>query len=561
MTAAHELVQRRFEVDVYERRKIPGGKARSFEAPNGLPAEHGFRFFPGFYRHLRDTMQRIPYGGARLGVRGNLKTVRHVQLFQEVGGPIVFPTRLWRWDTVWLRSIRLGPPHFFTANTGFSRHDIVFIGGLLRKLLKACAERRFAIFEMENWWDFSEAAGRSEQYQRMLRALTRSLVAARAEELSVRTGGYILLQLQLAGLRWRGDLTSVLNGPTSSVWIDPWRRHLEGRGVRFHFGWTVEEIHYLDGRIQEVIVTDEHDAGQAVRVPWYVSALPAEVMLKLVTPAIARAEPGLANLDKLQLRWMNGVMFYLRRDVPLVHGHSIYVDSPWALTSISQKQFWDGVELGSVGGVKVSGVLSVDVSDWETDGVVWHKPAKQCSKREIEHEVLTQMRLHLAGTDWAHALDDGNIVTSFIDDDIVLPNLDEATINLEPLLINTAGSWAYRPEAATKIHNLFLASDYVRTYTDLATMEGANEAARRAVNGILDRSRSTEPKCEVWPLHDPGGLFTWWRRLDRSRLMRANLPAFEQATDLIDQLAERLQKRLKALSDAPVDARRAPGQR
>ena len=40
--------------------------------------------------------------------------------------------------------------------------------------------------------------------------------------------------------------------------------------------------------------------------------------------------------------------------------------------------------------------------------------------------------------------------------------------------------------AVTAIPNLFLASDYIQTYTDLATMEGANEAARRAVNGILD---------------------------------------------------------------------------
>ena len=75
--------------------------------------------------------------------------------------------------------------------------------------------------------------------------------------------------------------------------------------------------------------------------------------------------------------------------------------------------------------------------------------------------------------------------------------------NLEPLLINTAGSWENRPEAGTAIENLFLAADYVRTHTDLATMEGANEAARRAVNGILDRSGSTQPRCEVWPLSEP----------------------------------------------------------
>ncbi len=117
------------------------------------------------------------------------------------------------------------------------------------------------------------------------------------------------------------------------------------------------------------------------------------------------------------------------------------------------------------------------------------------------------------------------------------------TVNLERLLVNTAGSWAHRPEAVTEIKNLFLASDYVRTYTDLATMEGANEAARRAVNGILDRSQSTRPRCKVWPLSDPGGLFTLWRRMDRAQLRRANLPAFHQATELIDQLAGRLHER------------------
>src|SRR3954453_1865981 len=46
--------------------------------------------------------------------------------------------------------------------------------------------------------------------------------------------------------------------------------------------------------------------------------------------------------------------------------------------------------------------------------------------------------------------------------------------NLEPLFINTIGCWQYRPREATEIENLFLASDYVKTDTDLATMEGAN---------------------------------------------------------------------------------------
>src|ERR687891_1064650 len=69
LTAAHELAERGFEVVVLEARDIPGGKARSLPVPGSgtggradLPAEHGFRFFPGFYRHRPDTMARIPDG-------------------------------------------------------------------------------------------------------------------------------------------------------------------------------------------------------------------------------------------------------------------------------------------------------------------------------------------------------------------------------------------------------------------------------------------------------------------------------------------------------------------
>jgi hypothetical protein len=84
------------------------------------------------------------------------------------------------------------------------------------------------------------------------------------------------------------------------------------------------------------------------------------------------------------------------------------------------------------------------------------------------------------------------------------------------LLINTADSWKDRPEATTRIANLMLAADYVRTNTDLATMEGANEAARRAVNAILDATGSNAPRCAVFKLTEPA-ILRHARRLDRLR--------------------------------------------
>src|SRR5213593_4319290 len=69
LSAAHELAERGFQVHVYERKPVLGGKARSIPVPDSgsggradLPGEHGFRFFPGFYKHVIDTMRRIPYG-------------------------------------------------------------------------------------------------------------------------------------------------------------------------------------------------------------------------------------------------------------------------------------------------------------------------------------------------------------------------------------------------------------------------------------------------------------------------------------------------------------------
>ena len=76
----------------------------------------------------------------------------------------------------------------------------------------------------------------------------------------------------------------------------------------------------------------------------------------------------------------------------------------------------------------------------------------------------------------------------------------------------------------TRIANLMLAADYVRTTTDLATMEGANEAARRAVNAILDATGSPASRCALFDLTEPAVL-RHARRLDRLRWWLFRRPA------------------------------------
>ena len=71
------------------------------------------------------------------------------------------------------------------------------------------------------------------------------------------------------------------------------------------------------------------------------------------------------------------------------------------------------------------------------------------------------------------------------------------------LLINTIGSWYKRPQASTAIPNLFLASDYVQTNIDLATMEGANESARAAVTALMEAAGSKASPPRMYRLFEP----------------------------------------------------------
>src|SRR6187549_1210368 len=96
LSAAHELAERGFAVTVYERQSAFGGKARSMSAPGSgtdgrrdLPGEHGFRFFPGFYKHVTDTMRRIPLAGGR-SCYDNLVTATRIVLARAGK-----PERLW----------------------------------------------------------------------------------------------------------------------------------------------------------------------------------------------------------------------------------------------------------------------------------------------------------------------------------------------------------------------------------------------------------------------------------------------------------------------------------
>jgi len=770
LTAAHELIERDFEVHVIERRAVHGGKALSRRVQGDLPTEHGFRFFPGWYRHLPDTLKRIPYKGRRELYEGrtvfdNLTSVDSNLLIWYDRDPAEAPMHLPRsLDQLKamssflldMRRLELAP-----AEISF------FFSRLATFLMTPEAERRER-FQNITWWQFLEADDKSRGFKDLISATTRNMVAAKATEASA----YTICQL---ALRTLSDAVSsvdrVLNGPTSEKWIEPWVEYLEGRGVHFHNGWELTDIHfkereplvdsldygcvqvdnlrrlrhlfapmgsslrglvalnpgdpgagtkrhalrrsfyenanaygalletirladgingalaafvpqaliafqslwkiatgvvtlhdrlwlsdpqrvtepsaeseaavkeraelvvklsqlglpslgaspdrevegtpftwalelfellngvagiqdlwiyaphpaegesegkaeddqrfeshfaqmrgYVDTIFDAAVMTRMDDIARNVERAWnvkrpparakyFVMALPVEQMAYHVNRSMTakQHDPELEKIVRLadHTDWMAGIQFYLRQGVDLGRGHLVAMDSEWGLTAIEQSQFWDDLKTWPEG---VKAVVSVDVSAWDKRGRFVQKEAFNCTDAEIAREVWQQLCTALSSDEGRHRLEDHMLIggklkkgVSFNIDDSIVDLSDRrkqgayerarsarasATVeqprpfadsvpyvygprlryNVEPLLINRVGSHALRPTAKTKISNLFLASDYVKTETDLACMEGANEAARRAVNALLLVSGVQERPCEVWDFGIPSGV-------------------------------------------------------
>ena len=519
LSAAHELVERGFEVEVYEKSAVVGGKARSVtKAGSGtggrrdFPGEHGFRFFPGFYQHVTDTMRRIPFGTNLNGVLDNLVNAPESAVAQEGKPFFTFLTHQPKTIEDWQLILH---DWFTQAELGISPADGAFFLDRLLDVMSMCNDRRLAELEASRWWDFIDAANRSPAYQKLLATgLTRSLVAMVAQIANTRTVSTILIQMLMTLASQFGTLDRVLNGPTSDVWITPWETRLIGKGVKIFKNSAIDRFDF-DGTVITDAVVNLPTGPAMVRGDYYLLAVPAEVAATLFNAQMTKKAPSLANVAKLEVRWMNGIQFYLRRNVSGCHGHINLADSTWALTCIAQPQFWPGTNLLQYGNGEVAGLISVDISDWLTPGnKTTNKPAAQCgSAQEVADEAWAQLVAHFQNS--VDPLTNADRLDWFLDPDINFPvPLGEFVVNREPLLINTVGSWANRPDAVTGIDNLFLASDYVRTNTNLATMEGANEAARRAVNGILSRAGSTAQPCEVWELREPA-IFDPLKKIDQ----------------------------------------------
>lgn len=562
LTAAHELLKRGYWVDIYEARELPGGKARSLavkqaEYPTAntkkpLPSEHGFRFFPGFYQHLDDTMEDIPYKDRT--VLSNLQCIKNFNLMRRGKNLVQTKTCLPVGPLQFIKRVKLWTSK---KHLGLSLKELFAFNLRMLRLCTSCDKRFEEQYERISWWEFLKAEKYSADYKQFFANGMRILVAADPLRASAKTIGRINEQLILDSIKGRAD--RLLKAPTNQAWIFPWiSLLLKNDRFRIFLNSPVKEVRFdkisntitaLDfaGQIedksscqvtqcvdnQEIKTTPVNLNEAFENADEYLCAVPVEIAGDIISDDTKKHCPQLDKLDELEhhTQWMNGVIFYLKGAIKPIDGHSVILDSPFALSCVMQGQYWSDYPLEDYGQGNLTSICSVVVSNWidvdehsrvknlpnKGKGYIYNKNAHDTyasglnskGQEKLFEEIWEDIKRSFQ-INGKPLLADENLEHTTMDP--AVSRVGAAVYNFEPLLVNRANCANLRPTNTTSINNLFIAGDYTNTTTDLATMEGACESAKRAVNAILEKHGQSN-LCTLYKLKRPA-LFAPARYID-----------------------------------------------
>ena len=498
LTAAHELSDRGFRVTVYEPQvdergqwapegTIPpvklGGLAASQYAPpdrdavspyetqlrafplrphpprrptRPVPGEHGFRFFPAYYLHMFDTLQRIPvYDRADPSsptarptsrtVYDNVNRVVTQAVTTGQGLPnLIFP----RQAPKSAAEMITGAMH--VAEFGFSKRDMQVFTAQLMRYLTISPQRRRAELERISAYEFfrafdlsDEGVEYSEAFEAQLRDMPKVLAAFDATWGDARTNITTYLQLQFNDDA-DNKADGVLNGPTTDAWFDHWYHLLVDCGVEFvnqavrtilppdhdpsvppheRPGVTVVladgtqvEPNYVvvavDAAAAEAVTADLRrvpSAGTVRRLDGFISSPPPVDGPRMGRTKRSSNRRNPFDMDAMgKLPWdrfqtLSGIQYFFDTEVQLVRGHIYYTGSEWGLSSINQQGLWE--RRPSLANDGYISILSVDIGDWnrpaaDGTGPGAGKAARDCTPDELAAETWRQLtRSLLNGTD------------------------------------------------------------------------------------------------------------------------------------------------------------------
>src|SRR6202022_3247335 len=419
MRGGHELIERGFDVDVYEQHPQLGGKCRNYPLPgtgtDGRPdlfGTCGGHFFFGAYPNLGQTLGRIPLEGGGT-VLDNLTTLTNQHGYISL---MAFPEL-----TLYLPE--LSPSALFAAIRG--KNFLKIARGWLM-LLRKLGIRDSIILESKvlalvttgekRRWQQLEHTGLSQFLRTDKLGSTAAQVGhlpkllfsfSETEDANTRVAATWLTQSISAALGEYGPgftkAVAMLAGPEAQMWFDPWELHLTSLGVRFHKERAVTPLAVADGRIDSATVVDPEGNSVEVDADWFVLALPPSKANELVNPELLHVAPELGQLSEVPSArmgdWLDsgGLLLFLKHRVSELGALNIGGLKPWALICEPLSSRWR-VDLTKYGDGTAVEYVTLQMAHLESLlGESGIKPISHSSKEEITNVALAMLRINIPG--------------------------------------------------------------------------------------------------------------------------------------------------------------------
>lgn len=569
-----------------------GTDRQIYFAPGGaiVAAEHGFRFFPSFYRHLFDSMRRTPILVPRDSERTKATAFENLVPTDGLGFArdgkalsFVIPRRA----ILSLEATRKILNQVL-EELEYTVEDIQRFSLKLFKYMTTSTARRHAEYEHASWGAFLDSQRYSDVSRTHIEFGPQMSAALRGSASDARTQGNITVQLLMDQLKPDALCDYTLAGPTTGAWFDHWHEFLKNnQDVEFWRGRLVGFEAKDTGRrdddtpiksVQPVV------EGAPVKGNFYVLALSLPAMAKLADSFLAAAaDAGIhEKLDDIRkvkafagdlstladakpkgpLQHLSGIQYYFDQDVRFWRGHTQYLDSAWGLTSIAQPQFWNRVRDPND---EYRSILSVDIGIFDRKYVPHGSPpgtegktAWECTADEIARFTWEQIYGHhddsFKKRYGPHAKFPEPIAYSLDGTLVFDPTRNSRQkSNSSPFLVNKTHEYPTRPGRLTTdperskcisrydviADRYVLAGTFMQTFTRLTSMEAANESARHAVNALLQVWSIGGDRCDIWdPEDNEVEDLQWFKDLD-AKMFERKLPHFVDVlgwSELPDQL-------------------------
>jgi uncharacterized protein with NAD-binding domain and iron-sulfur cluster len=462
LTVAHELIAYKksgYEIHIYERHGLIGGMARSSLKKRGedlLPTEYCWRIYGPNYNNVREILKQIPLEhDPSKTVHDNLVDISNYLIADQQS----------------IVHMNNRPSTLFDLRHIFNKVPLKQKVQVLNKILYCflISTKRLNSLDKLSWSKYINPDNSlCHDMKKYIIDIMGPYLGAEAAKVNVPS-----VAKTLESFKVLNRPISVMCGPTNEMWFDHWKAYLELNGVTFHLNSEIIDVHEEDSQIKGLLLADNTKVTGDV----YFCSLPVECVARFDSLKI----PDIKELAKRAHQLMMGIQLYFDKKIDLPNKNTaMYIpDSPWQLVIEPQGSIWDRTYEG------IADFWSIGLCDPIQPGLLIKKPFVECSHEEMKQEVWYQL-LQSEFNQYLH-LETVQIVDYNVWDTYVFNGSRIDTY--EPKFSTNEGTFYLRPENKTHLKNMYFATAYTKTDTDMFEMESAAESGRRAAKMLEESIR------------------------------------------------------------------------